>query len=373
MGGHQGMKVSVLIPTYNRRDYVVAAIESVLSQDFTDYEVIVVDDGSTDGTADLLRPYATTVRLIRTANQGPARARNVGMQAARGDYIAYLDSDDLYYPYKLGIQAALLDAFPDVGLVYTEFSGFSDDGFWDECHLRRYHASAYERGGLEYRQIFTEHRPLRDTFAADRLAALERWSDRAVYVGNIYDQYLFNTVVFTNSMMFRRSLLAQAGLQQKRFGMFHDLEFALRLCREAPTAFIDVPTYKLRYHTGQISTTRRPAGGKVAIRIQRDLLRVARHHLLRDRGYYASNRRRVDSQIARLCRAAAVPLMSFDAGTEHENRWYPVRARRYLDRSRVHGERQALLYALTYAPHLVRRIAFKLLDVGRGGAKALGK
>jgi len=365
------MKVSVLIPTYNRRDYVVAAIESVLAQDFADHEVIVVDDGSTDGTGDLLQPYANAVRVIRTENQGPAMARNVGMQAACGEYIAYLDSDDLYYPFKLGLQAALLDANPHVGMVYTEFSGFSDDGFWDECHLRRYHASAYERGGLEYRQIFTEEWPLNEVFTAARLAELTKWSDRAVYVGNIYDQYLFNTVVFTNSMMFRRSLLARTGLQQKQFGMFHDLEFALRLCRDVPTAFIDVPTYKLRYHAGQISTTNRPEGGKVAIRIQRDLLRVARHHLLRDRDYYARNRSRVDSQIARLCRAAAVPFMSFDAGSDHEERWYPVRARRYLETSGAHGERQALLYVLTYAPKIVRRIAFKLLGVGRDFVKAL--
>ena len=367
------MKVSVLIPTYNRRDYVVAAIESVLAQDVTDHEVIVVDDGSTDDTCALLQPYATTVRLIRTANQGPALARNVGMQAARGDYIAFLDSDDLYYPYKLGLQAALLDAFPYIGMVYTEFSGFSDEGFWDEFHLRRYHASAYERGGLEYQQLFADHWPLGDVFTTGRLAGLERWKDRAVHVGNLYEHYLFNTVVFTNSMMFRRSLLTRTGLQQKRFGMFHDLEFALRLCRDAPTAFIDVPTYKLRYHAGQVSTTRRPAGGRIAIRIQRDLLRVARHHLLQDPDYYANNRRRVDSQIARLCRAAAVPLMSYDAGTDHEDRWYPVRARRYLETSRAHGERQALLYALTYAPHIVRRIAFKLLGTGRERMKALRK
>jgi len=367
------VKVSVLIPTYNRRDYVVAAIESVLAQDFSDHEVIVVDDGSTDDTADLLRPYASVIRLIRTANQGPALARNVGMQAARGEYVAFLDSDDLYYPYKLGLQAALLDTFPHIGMVYTEFSGFSDEGFWDECHLRRYHASAYERGGLQYPQLFTDQWPLGDVFAAGRLAGLDHWKDRSVYAGNLYEHYLFNTVVFTNSMMFRRSLLARTGLQQKRFGMFHDLEFALRLCRENPVAFIDVPTYKLRYHAGQVSTTRRPTGRKIAIRIQRDLLRVARHHLLRDRDYYANNRHRVDSQIARLCRAAAVPLMAYDAGSDHESRWYPVRARRYLERSALHGERQTLLYALTYAPHIVRRIAFKLLGAGRARARALSK
>lgn len=358
------MKVSVLIPTFNRRDYVVAALDSVLAQDFTDFEIIVVDDGSTDDTADVMRPYADRIRYVRTANQGPALARNVGMQVARGEYLAYLDSDDLYYPYKLRLQATLLDENPDVGMVYTEFSGFSDDGFWEPFHLRRYHASAYERG-LEYEQLFTERRSLAEAFPGEDLAALEAWWERGVYFGDLYERYLFDTVVFTNSMMFRRSLLEQVGLQQKRFGMFHDLEFALRLCRAAPAAFIDVPTYKLRYHGDQISTTRKPQGGRVAIRIQRDLLRVARHHLRRDPEFHARNRQRAERQLARLCRAAAVPLMTYDGGSAHEDRWYPARARRYLTQSRRYGRPEPLLMALTYMPHLPRRIAFRLLSLAR--------
>ena len=87
-------------------------------------------------------------------------ARNVGMLAARGDYVAWLDSDDLYYPFKINLQAQLLDEYPDIGMVYTEFSAFSDDGFWDEFHLKKYHASAYRRGGIEYGQLFAEQRPL---------------------------------------------------------------------------------------------------------------------------------------------------------------------------------------------------------------------
>ena len=284
------MKVSVLIPTYNRRQYVVDAIQSVIAQDYADMEIIVVDDGSTDDTEEALTPYLSQIRFIRTENQGPALARNVGMEAARGDYVAFLDSDDLYYPFKIRLQAQLLDEYPDIGMVYSEFSAFSDDGFWDELHLKKYHDSAYRRGGIDYDQLFAERRPLRELRSA-ATSAIQRSSDgrnRSVYFGNIYEAYLFNTVVFTNSMMFRRSLLEKTGLQRKTFGMFHDLEFALRVCRYAKVAFVDVPTYKLRYHSGQISTTQKPHGGKVAIKIQRDLLRVAKHHLRLDPEFYSA-------------------------------------------------------------------------------------
>ncbi len=84
-------------------------------------EIIVVDDGSTDDTESALAPYRSTIRFFRTANQGPAMARNVGMRAARGEYVAWLDSDDLYYPFKVKLQAQLLDELPDIGMVYSEF------------------------------------------------------------------------------------------------------------------------------------------------------------------------------------------------------------------------------------------------------------
>ena len=122
------MKVSVLIPTYNRRRFVVDAVQSVLAQEYDDLEIVVVDDGSTDGTDSALAPYRSSIRYIRTANQGPAMARNVGMRAARGEYIAWLDSDDLYYPFKIRLQAQLLDELPTVGMVYSDFSAFDDKG-----------------------------------------------------------------------------------------------------------------------------------------------------------------------------------------------------------------------------------------------------
>jgi GT2 family glycosyltransferase len=186
---------------------------------------------------------------------------------------------------------------------------------------------------------------------------------RSVYFGDIHAAYLFNVIVFTNSMMFRRSLLQAVGPQLKKFGMFHDLEFALRICRNTRVAFVDIPSYKLRYHPDQISTTRKSSGGKVAIRIQRDLLRVAEHHLRQDPDFYSRNEDRVRKRLARLCRAAAIPLIAFDSGTAQENRRCSLRARHYLEKCREYGSIEAMLYALTYSPHIVRRVAFKLMSI----------
>jgi len=361
------MRVSVLVPTFNRSAYLIEAIESVLGQSYTDCEIIIVDDGSTDDTPNAVRPYLSRIRYIRTENQGPALARNVGMAAATGNYVAYLDSDDLYYPHKIALQAQLLDRRPDVGMVYTEFSAFSDDGYWNEFHLQKYHKSAYLRGHIRYDTMFTEHCSLRDAelpcFAGH--TELQKWAARNIYFGNIYETYLYNTVVFTNSMMFRRELLVRTGLQQKRFGHFHDLEFALRLCREAKVAFVDVPTYKLRYHADQISTTRKVDGERVAIKKQRDLLRVTKFHSTSDPGSYDRNKVRMSRQLAKLCRAVAIPLLSHHATSQDTNRRNVRRARQYLAIGRGYGRPEYLLSALTYMPHAVRRVVFKLMSIAR--------
>ena len=114
--------VAVIIPTYNRAALLIEALNSVLAQTFQDFEVIIVDDGSTDDTADRLKPFLTDsrVRYVRQINGGPARARNYGIREAHGEFIALLDSDDLWLPTKLEKQVALLRANPEIGLVYSD-------------------------------------------------------------------------------------------------------------------------------------------------------------------------------------------------------------------------------------------------------------
>ncbi|MBD3243330.1 MAG: glycosyltransferase [Chitinivibrionales bacterium] len=104
--------ISVVIPTYNRRSYITEAIDSVLAQTYDDYEVVVVDDGSTDGTREALEQYAHAIRYVYQENAGCAAARNTGLEHARGRWIAFLDSDDVWLPDKLATQAADLQHFP---------------------------------------------------------------------------------------------------------------------------------------------------------------------------------------------------------------------------------------------------------------------
>jgi len=110
--------ISVIIPTYNHACFLAEAIDSVLAQTLAPLEVIVVDDGSTDATPEVLAAYGDRIRVIRQKNQGVAMARNAGIAAARGEYLAFLDSDDVWYPRKLELQMPRFDAEPQLGLVH---------------------------------------------------------------------------------------------------------------------------------------------------------------------------------------------------------------------------------------------------------------
>lgn len=122
-------KVSIVIPVFNDEAHVADAIESALAQTLEDIEVVVVDDGSTDGTPDILRRYENKVVLVTQENEGAGGSRNAGIRVSRGEYLSFLDSDDMFMPEKSAIQAALLDKHPEVGLVYgvcQAISGIDD-------------------------------------------------------------------------------------------------------------------------------------------------------------------------------------------------------------------------------------------------------
>lgn len=112
------MNVSVIIPTYNYARFLREAIDSALAQTRPALEVIVVDDGSTDGTRELLAEYGERIRVLSQQNQGVAAARNAGIGAANGEYLAFLDSDDAWYPRKLELQMLRFEQEPQLGLVH---------------------------------------------------------------------------------------------------------------------------------------------------------------------------------------------------------------------------------------------------------------
>ena len=112
--------ITVVIPTYNRVTFLKDAIDSVLAQTFLDFELIVVDDGSTDNTPKLLSSYGDKIRVITQANQGPSAARNRGIEAAESEWIAFLDSDDVWKPDKLKKQVQFITDNPDTKICQTE-------------------------------------------------------------------------------------------------------------------------------------------------------------------------------------------------------------------------------------------------------------
>jgi len=121
-------KVSVIVISYNMARLVTRAIQSIFSQTFRDYEILFVDDGSTDDTKQVVESFGDRVRYFYQENAGLAAARNRGILASRGEYIAFLDSDDYWVPDKLEVQVAVLDKNPRVGLVHARALVVNEEG-----------------------------------------------------------------------------------------------------------------------------------------------------------------------------------------------------------------------------------------------------
>ena len=191
-------KVSVVMPAYNDAAFIGDAIESVLRQGYPDLEIIVVDDGSTDETYAVARSFGSPVRALSGANGGAAVARNKGINAASGNFIAFLDSDDVWFPGKLQAQMEYLRRYPKVGLCCTGFEVFSTDAGYP---------AAYNEPG----------EPL-----CDLTADLQGW---------LYHALLMDCVVWTSTVVARRSLLEEVGEFDGALRRGQDYDFWLRASR----------------------------------------------------------------------------------------------------------------------------------------------
>lgn len=355
--------VSVIIPTFNRARYIGEAIDSVIAQHCPETEVIVVDDGSTDDTEARVHSYGDRVRYLRTAHGGVARARNIGTRQARGQFVTYLDSDDRHYPYTLELQARLLERLPEAAFVCAEMSGFDDQGFFERYHLKTYHVSAYRDPGLTYERIFRSSAALEQVCEAPTSLTNSdpRAVDRRVYVGNVFDWYLLALILCQNTVMVRRSVLGQVGERNEGIRYWEGVDLLLRICRRHPIAFVDIPTYQLRYHEGQISERPGAEGKFTWMRKQQILLRVTKRHAFAEPEYYQRHRARIDSHLARLHRAAAVPMLLADGPAARKLR-YGRRARPYLARCARYGRPQRALWMMSCLPGPARRLGVTVIE-----------
>lgn len=139
--------VSCIVPVFNGEQYLREALDSIRAQTYRALELIVADDGSTDGTAAIVASYGDRVRHVRQENTGAPAARNLGLHAARGDFVAFLDADDLWHPEKLARQMACFDARPELDLCVTHLQNFWIAELAEEAERLRDHPLAQPQPG----------------------------------------------------------------------------------------------------------------------------------------------------------------------------------------------------------------------------------
>ena len=203
--------VSVIVPTLDDRDYLEEALKSILAQSFWDYEVIVVDGGSSDQSLAVIRRYEKRISWFRQSGKGVSRAKNEAIAKARGEYITFLDGDDLWYPEKLEIQVNFLSDHPEYGFCS------SDVDFFDEEVI------------IIKGAISTEKKP------------------RSGYV---FDELFTNNFISSATIMLRRECFDRVGNFDEEIFFAEDTDMWLRVAKEFKLGYIPKSLAKYRVHPG---------------------------------------------------------------------------------------------------------------------------
>lgn len=223
-------KVSVVIPTYNNALYIVEAVESVLNQTFKDFEIIVVDDGSKDNTKEVLKPYIDKdlIRYKYQDNQGPGVARNTGILSAKGDYIAFLDSDDTLTKDSLERRLSLIESEPDLGLVFSDNFG---------------QLKGSEKVEL-YRRIFSKY--------ISRF--MVRTSKGIIFNGPIKDTSEVAFYIHTITVLVKKQVFQEVGLFRTDIIRAEDTDMWLRIATKYKIGYIDSPLAQYNHFRGHLTT-----------------------------------------------------------------------------------------------------------------------
>lgn len=221
-------RISVVIPTYNRSYYLRETLDSVFAQTYKDIEIIVVDDGSTDNTQEAIRKYLDRIVYIYKDNGGQGSARNVGIKIAKGEYIAFLDSDDLWLPHKLQVQVAHMDSHPEWGMAFSLYESIDDAN----------------------RTIGKWIRP--------------KWTS--------YDTLLLRgNIIPILTVMVRRRVFDEVGMfdESREIIAVEDYVMWLRIGLKYKIGFIDAILARYRFHAGNISSSKKEMQRKLMMVLER--------------------------------------------------------------------------------------------------------
>lgn len=213
--------VSVVIPTFNCERYIADTLDSVLAQTYRPLEVIVVDDGSSDATPEVVARYGPPVQLMRQDNQGVCAARNRGFDHSRGALVCFLDHDDHWFPWKLSVQVDAFRDHPQAGVVVTGY--------------RPWHPRA---GAYPPPSLLAPTDTGAPTFDPD-------------FSGWVYHQFLLDCWALLSAAMIRRDVFAQGGGFEVGLPYSEDWDLWLRLSRATPFVTLDRVSTLYRQHPGQ--------------------------------------------------------------------------------------------------------------------------
>jgi glycosyltransferase involved in cell wall biosynthesis len=278
-------KVSIIIPTYNRAHLIGLTLQTALRQTYRDFEILVVDDGSTDNTAEVVRSIAPNARYIWQENVGIPEVLNVCIREARGEYISFLGSDDALAPAALEQEAAVLEANPRVGLVHSAAWLMDDAGRLTQLLRPPFATGSYVRSGY----------------------------------AEIADLLMSNHIVAT-TVMVRRRCFDDCGFFDQRFGLYEDWNMWTRIFKRWDAAYIHHPLAFYRVHGGEAGSIFRKAR-------PRDL---ARYRRLQLDGILADPD--IGPNYSRLRRGAlsrhhyVVAMQAFSAGASMYGRWNAIQS-----------------------------------------------
>ena len=226
--------VSVILPVYNAEHFIDAAIRSVLGQTYRNFEIIVIDDGSTDRSREIVEHFEQPIHYFHQPNRGAAAARNAGLSLARGDWIAFLDADDIWEERKLELQMGYARAFPHVSFFYTDIDIIDHDG---TVKLRGVLRQKWQR-----------------RIKRNQRALIFKWPRRRSLVSVIFDDQPFP---HPSTVLVRKDVLSGVGGFDPRFvcNYHEDFECFARIARNTPILFIPEVLVKYRVHPAPADNT----------------------------------------------------------------------------------------------------------------------
>ena len=279
--------VSVIMPTFNRADTIQRSIRSVQAQSFTDWELIVVDDGSTDNTVALIEGCDPRLKILRQENQGAVGARNAGLRASAGSYIAFLDSDDEWLPHHLELCASFLTAFPEEQFVTNElWEDFGQGRIVNHyrAEVEEYYPSMARKVGSrlldlppgerdDYLRVYQSRQPIGDWGRA----IVERTPYQNVfhYRGHIFENLRWGFLMCLQPTVVRREACEAVGFFDTDYYCDSDYAFTVELCRRFQANYISIPAcVKHEFaEDGGLLSENHIATGKTALIYLQDMLR----------------------------------------------------------------------------------------------------